>query len=100
MKNLGIVAIFAGILAIVLALVGAGGQGGAGRAVMLAAVILLGAGFFLYKRGQRPPAQPRPPAHPVNRLIERHCYRVSGRATTGTGPTRGRVAPRKQPVVA
>ncbi len=56
MKNLGIVAIFAGILAIVLALVGAGGQGGAGRAVMLAAVILLVAGFFLYKRGQRPPA--------------------------------------------
>jgi hypothetical protein len=56
MKNLGIVAIFAGILAIVLALFGAVGQGGAGRAVMLAAVILLVAGFFLYKRGQRPPA--------------------------------------------
>jgi hypothetical protein len=55
MKNLGIVAIFAGILVIILALTGVVGQG-AGRAVMIAAVILLVGGYFLYKRGQRPPA--------------------------------------------
>jgi len=53
MKNLGIVAIFAGILVIILALVGVVGQG-AGRAVMVAAIILLVAGYLLYKRGQRP----------------------------------------------
>lgn len=55
MKNLGIVAIFAGILVIILALVGVVGQG-AGRAVMVAAIILLVAGYLLYKRGQRPSA--------------------------------------------
>ena len=41
MKNLGIVAIFAGILVIILALVGVVGQGGAGRSVIVAAIILL-----------------------------------------------------------
>jgi hypothetical protein len=55
MKNLGIVAIFAGILVIILALVGVVGQG-AGRAVIVAAIILLVAGYLLYKRGQRPSA--------------------------------------------
>lgn len=55
MRNVGIVAIFAGILVIVLALAGVVGQG-AGRAVMVAALILLVVGYFLYKRGQRPPA--------------------------------------------
>jgi hypothetical protein len=55
MKNLGIVAIFAGILVIILALAGVVGQG-AGRAGMVAAIILLVAGYLLYKRGQRPPA--------------------------------------------
>ena len=55
MKNLGIVAIFAGILVIILALVGVVGQG-AGRVVMVAAIILLIAGYLLYRRGQRPPA--------------------------------------------
>lgn len=55
MKNLGIVAIFAGILVIILALAGVVGQG-AGRAVMVAAIILLVAGYLLYRRGQRPSA--------------------------------------------
>jgi hypothetical protein len=53
MKNLGIVAIFAGILVIILALVGVVGQGGAGRSVIVAAIILLLGGYFLYRRGQR-----------------------------------------------
>jgi len=53
MKNLGIVAIFAGILVIILALVGVVGQGGAERSVIVAAIILLLGGYFLYKRGQR-----------------------------------------------
>jgi hypothetical protein len=55
MKNLGIVAILGGILVIILALTGVVGQG-AGRAVMVAAVVLLVVGYFLYKRGQRPSA--------------------------------------------
>jgi hypothetical protein len=55
MKTLGIVAILAGILVIVLALAGVIGQG-AGRAVIIAAIILLAAGFFLYRRSLRPPA--------------------------------------------
>ena len=55
MKALGIVAIFAGILVIILALTGVIGQG-AGRAVIIAAIILLAVGYFLYKRGLRPPA--------------------------------------------
>ena len=55
MKNLGIVAILAGILVIILALAGVVGQG-AGRAVMIAAIILLVAGYLLYRRGQRPSA--------------------------------------------
>lgn len=55
MKNLGIVAILAGVLVIILALAGVIGQG-AVRSVMIAAVILLVGGYFLYKRGQRPSA--------------------------------------------
>jgi hypothetical protein len=55
MKALGIVAIFAGILVIILALAGVIGPG-AGRAVIVAAIILLAAGYFLYKQGLRPPA--------------------------------------------
>lgn len=54
MKNLGIGAILVGILVIILGLAGVIGGQGATRAVMIAAVILIGAGFFLYKRGQRP----------------------------------------------
>jgi uncharacterized membrane protein YjjP (DUF1212 family) len=56
MKNVGVIAILAGIVIIILALVGAVGQGGAGRTVMVGAVILLVAGYLLYKRGQRPSA--------------------------------------------
>jgi len=56
MKNVGIIAILAGIVVIILALVGVVGQGGAGRAVMVGAVILLVVGYLLYKRGQRPSA--------------------------------------------
>lgn len=52
MKNIGIVAIVAGILVIVLGLAGVLGQGGNLRAVMVAAVVLLAAGFLLYRRGQ------------------------------------------------
>jgi hypothetical protein len=52
MKNLGIVSILAGILVIILALAGVVGQG-AGRAVMVAATILLVVGYFLYKRARR-----------------------------------------------
>jgi hypothetical protein len=52
MKNIGIVAIVAGILVIILGLAGLLGQGGNLRAVMIAAVILLAGGFFLYRRGQ------------------------------------------------
>jgi uncharacterized membrane protein YjjP (DUF1212 family) len=52
MKNIGIVAIIAGILVIILGLAGVLGQEGNLRTVMIAAVILLVAGFFLYRRGQ------------------------------------------------
>jgi hypothetical protein len=52
MKNIGIVAIIVGILVIILGLAGVLGQGGNLRAVMIAAVILLAGGFFLYRRGQ------------------------------------------------
>jgi hypothetical protein len=52
MKNIGIVAIIAGILVIILGLAGVLGQEGNLRAVMIAAVISLAGGFFLYRRGQ------------------------------------------------
>lgn len=54
MKNVGIVAILAGIVVIILALVGVVGQDDAGRAVMVGAVILLVVGYLLYRRGRRP----------------------------------------------
>jgi hypothetical protein len=53
MKNIGIIAILAGIVAILLALVGVVGQGDAGRSVMVGAIVLLAVGFLLYKRAQR-----------------------------------------------
>ena len=56
MKNVGIIAILAGIVVIILALVGVLGQGGAGRTVMVGAVILLVVGYLFYKRGHRPSA--------------------------------------------
>ena len=52
MKNVGIVAIVAGILVIILGLAGVLGQGGNLRGVMVGAVIILVVGFFLYRRGQ------------------------------------------------
>lgn len=52
MKKIGIVAIVAGVLVIILGLAGVLGQGGNLRTVMIAAVILLAAGFLLYRRGQ------------------------------------------------
>ena len=53
MKNIGIVAIVAGVVVIVLGFAGVIGQGGNLRAVMVGAVILLAVGFLLYRRGQR-----------------------------------------------
>ena len=52
MKNIGTVAVIVGILVIILGLAGVLGQGGHLRTVMIAAVILLAGGFFLYRRGQ------------------------------------------------
>ena len=52
MKNIGIVAMVAGILVIILGLAGVLGQGGNLRSVMVGAVILIVVGFFLYRRGQ------------------------------------------------
>jgi hypothetical protein len=51
MKNIGITAIVAGILVIILGLAGVLGHGGNLRTVMIAAVILLVVGFLLYRRG-------------------------------------------------
>ena len=51
MKNIGIAAIVAGILVIILGLAGVLGQGGTLRTVMVSAVIFLIVGFFLYRRG-------------------------------------------------
>ena len=53
MKNVGVVAILAGIVVILLALVGAVGQGDASRSVMVGAIVLVAVGFLLYKRAQR-----------------------------------------------
>jgi uncharacterized membrane protein YjjP (DUF1212 family) len=54
MKNIGIIGILAGIVVIILALAGVVGQGGSGRTVIVGAIVLLVAGYLLYKRGQRP----------------------------------------------
>jgi hypothetical protein len=53
MKNVGIAAIVAGIVVIILGLAGIIGQAGNFRTVMVGAVILLAVGFLLYRRGQR-----------------------------------------------
>jgi uncharacterized membrane protein YjjP (DUF1212 family) len=53
MKNIGIAAIVAGIVVIILGLAGIIGQAGNFRTVMVGAVILLVVGFLLYRRGQR-----------------------------------------------
>ncbi len=49
---IGIIAIVAGVLVIILGLAGVLGQGGNVRTVMVGAVILLAVGFLLYRRGQ------------------------------------------------
>jgi hypothetical protein len=51
MKNIGILAIVAGILVIVLSLAGILGQDGNFRTVMIGAIVLLAVGFLLYRRG-------------------------------------------------
>lgn len=56
MKNIGIIAIVAGVLVIILGLAGVLGQGGNVRTVMVGAVILLAVGFFLYRRSRSGPA--------------------------------------------
>jgi 4-amino-4-deoxy-L-arabinose transferase-like glycosyltransferase len=53
MKNIGIAAIVAGIVVIILGLAGIIGQTGNFRTVMVGAVVLLVVGFLLYRRGQR-----------------------------------------------
>ena len=53
MKNVGVTAIIAGVVVIVLGFAGVIGQGGNPRTVMVAAVILLAVGFLLYRRAQR-----------------------------------------------
>lgn len=52
MKNIGILAILAGIVVIILSLAGILGQDGGFRTVMIGAIVLLVVGFFLYRRGQ------------------------------------------------
>jgi hypothetical protein len=53
MKNIGVIAILAGIVAILLTLAGVIGQGGTGRSVMIGAIVLLAVGVLLYKRSPR-----------------------------------------------
>ncbi len=53
MKHLGIAAIVVGIVILVLALVGMLGTGTNLRGLMALAVVMLAAGFILYRRGQR-----------------------------------------------
>ena len=53
MKHIGIIAIVAGILVMILGLTGVLGQGGDLRTVMVSAVVVLAVGFLLYRRGQR-----------------------------------------------
>jgi hypothetical protein len=52
MRSIGLIAIVAGILVIILGLAGVLGQGGNTRTVMVAAVIILAAGFLLHRRGR------------------------------------------------
>ena len=52
MKNLGIAAIVVGIVILVLGLLGASGGGVGMRGLLAAAVVVLAAGFILYRRGR------------------------------------------------
>ncbi len=53
MKNLGIVAIVAGIVVLVLRLIGMSGGGPGMRGHLVAGVVFLAAGIILYSRGRR-----------------------------------------------
>ena len=53
MKNLGIVAIAVGIVILVLGMLGTLGSGTSMRGLLGAGVVILAAGFILYRRGRR-----------------------------------------------
>ena len=53
MKNLGIVAIAVGIVILVLGMLGTLGSGTSMRGLLAAGVVMLAAGFILYRRGRR-----------------------------------------------
>jgi hypothetical protein len=53
MKNLGIAAIVVGIVILGLGVVGMLGSGTTLRGLTAAAVVILAAGFILYRRGRR-----------------------------------------------
>jgi LPXTG-motif cell wall-anchored protein len=53
MKNLGIVAIAVGIVILVLGMLGTLGSGTNMRGLLAAGVVILAAGFILYRRGRR-----------------------------------------------
>ena len=53
MKNLGIVAIAVGIVILVLGMLGTLGGGTSMRGLLAAGVVILAAGFILYRRGRR-----------------------------------------------
>ena len=53
MKNIGVISMLLGIVAILLALVGVIGHDGTGRSAMIGAIVLLAVGFLLYKRTPR-----------------------------------------------
>lgn len=53
MKNLGIVAIAVGIVILVLGMLGTFGSATSMRGLLAASVVILAAGFILYRRGRR-----------------------------------------------
>jgi LPXTG-motif cell wall-anchored protein len=53
MKNLGIVAIAVGIVILVLGMLGTLGSATSMRGLLAAGVVILAAGFILYRRGRR-----------------------------------------------
>ncbi|MGH9892307.1 MAG: LPXTG cell wall anchor domain-containing protein [bacterium] len=53
MTNLGIVAIAVGIVILVLGMLGTLGSGTSMRGLLAAGVVILAAGFILYRRGRR-----------------------------------------------
>jgi high-affinity Fe2+/Pb2+ permease len=53
MKNLGIVAIAVGIVILILGMLGTLGSATSMRGLLAAGVVILAAGFILYRRGRR-----------------------------------------------